>query len=88
MRVTDDRAADFFADLPGQGIYDGLGAVPASAGQNVRAVVVEREDRTAGTGEDRARRHDELERRLAIRQKAREEEWGHSPDDVPGRDRS
>src|SRR5256885_867921 len=52
---ADDRAADLFSDLAGQGVEDWLGTVPASAGKDVRAVVVEHEDRAAGPGQYRAR---------------------------------
>ena len=55
-----------------------------SARQDVWTVFVEYEDRPVRPGEDRARRHDELKRRLLIGEKAREEEPGHSPDDIPG----
>ena len=55
-----------------------------TTGQDMRPVFIEHEDRFARPSEDRARRHDELKRRLLIGEKAREEEPGHSPDDIPG----
>ena len=83
-RLTDDRTADLLAYLARQGIKDRLRSIAPSARQDVRTVLFEHEDCPAGTGEYRARRHDELKRRLLIGEKAREEEPGHSPDDIPG----
>ncbi len=54
----------------------------------MRTVFVEHENRVPRPGEDGSRRDDELERWFLIGEKAREEETGHSPDDIPGRDRS
>ena len=58
-----------------------------AARQDVRAVLVEYEDRPAGSCEDGAGRDDELEGRLLIGQKTREPERCDSPDHGPGRDR-
>ena len=86
-RATNDRAAHLLPDLTRQGVEDGLRSLPASPRQDVRAVLVEREDRPTRPCEDRARRDDELERWFLIGEVAREEERSHSPDDVPGGDR-
>ncbi len=83
-RLTDDRTADLLAYLARQGIKDRLRSIPPSTGQDMWTVLFEREDRPISPGEDRSRGHDELERRLLIGEKAREEEPGHSPDDIPG----
>ena len=86
-RVTNDRASDLFTDLASQSLEDRLGSLPSSPGQNVRAVFVEHEHRAARPSQDGACRHDELERRLLIGQKTREEKRSHSPDHIPGGDR-
>jgi hypothetical protein len=83
-RVAHDRATDFFTDLADQRVEYGFPSLSMSARQDVWTVLFEHEDRPAGPGEDRARRHDELKRRLLIGEKAREEESGHSPDDIAG----
>jgi hypothetical protein len=83
-RLTDDRTADLLAYLARQGMKDRLRSISPSTGQDMWTVFFEHEDLPAGPGEDRARRHDELKRRLLIGEKAREEESGHSPDDIPG----
>jgi hypothetical protein len=86
-RVAHDRATDFFTDLADQRVEYGFPSLSMSARQDVRTVLFENEDRPVGPSEDRARRHDELKRRLLIGEKAREEEPGHSPDDIPGGNR-
>src|SRR5437667_10417330 len=85
LRLADDRAADLLADLAGEGLEHGLRLLPPTPGQYVRAVVVEHEDFAVRRGEDRADRDDELERRVSVGKKARENERGYSPNDVPGR---
>ena len=67
--LADDRAADLFPYLAGQGVEDALRTLSTTARQDVRAVLVEYEDRPAGSCEDGARRHDELEGWLLIGQK-------------------
>jgi hypothetical protein len=86
-RLTDDRTADLLAYLARQGIKDRLRSVAPSTGQDMWTVFFKHEDRPTRPGEDRARRHDELKRRLLIGEKTREEEPGHSPDDIPGGNR-
>ena len=86
-RDTNDQASDLFTDLASQSLEDRLGSLPTSPGQNVRAVFVEHEHRTARPSQDGACRHDEFERRLLIGQKARKKKGSHSPDHIPGRDR-
>src|SRR5437868_15165807 len=85
--LADDRAADLLPDLAGQGVEDGLRPLSPAARQNVRAVVLEYEDRPARPGQDGAGRHDEIERRLLIGQKTKEHQRSDSPDHGPGRDR-
>ena len=84
---ADDRAANLLPYLAGEGVEDGLRTLSTTAGQNVRAVLVEYEDRPAWPGQDGACRHDELERRLPVGQKTGEQERSDSPDHGPGRDR-
>jgi hypothetical protein len=72
-RFTGDRAADFLTDLTSQGVENRLGSLSVSPRQDVRTVLVEQENRTAGAAEDRARRDDELEGRLLLGQVARQE---------------
>ena len=85
--LADDRAADLLAYLANQGVEDGLRSLSTTARQNVRAVLVEYEDRPTWPGQDSAGRHNELERRLLIGQKTREPERSDSPDHGTGRDR-
>jgi hypothetical protein len=84
---SDDRAANLLANLAGQGVKDGLGSHSMSPGQNMRTVVVEDEDLPVFPGKNGAGRHDQIERGLLRGEVAREDEWSHSPDDAPGRDR-
>ncbi len=86
-RATNDRAAHLLPDLTRQSVEQRLRPLPVSAGQNMGAVFVEHEDRSAGSGQDRTSRHDELEGWFLIREVAREQKWSHSPDDRAGRDR-
>jgi hypothetical protein len=86
-RLTDDRTADLLAYLARQGIKDGLRSLSMSTRQDVWTVLFEHEDRPVKPGEDRSRGHNELKRRLLIGEKAREEEPGHSPDDISGGNR-
>src|SRR5439155_24803058 len=85
LRLTDDRAADLLADLPGQGVEHGLGLLPPTARQHVQALILEHEDHAVRCREDRANRDDQLKGRLLIGEETRENERGYSPNDVPGR---
>ena len=79
--------ADLLADLACQGREHRLRLFPPSAGQNVRALILEHEHLAVLRNEHRASRHDQLERRLLLGEETRKDKRRHTPNDVSSRDR-
>jgi hypothetical protein len=85
--LADDVAADLLTDLAGEGHEYRLRRLPASSREDVRALIVENEHLAVVVHEHRARRHDQIERRLHRGEETGKDEGRHTPDDVSGRDR-